>query len=284
MADNTLAPLSPEAVGLSEPFYTAGIEWDAGTVINAVDYARRVLPATAKGFRELVSRFWRYKPVAQPPLPVDVKAFIRHADQLKYVNLSEIEVPVPQGMQVHYLDYIDAFAPSCNHAVDAWRRLCDYSMFIAKLVTLPEAQKETSGRTIGLAALEREREAINKAIGKTMKRNSLHATLPYGKVVSRNADWAEIVSEIEAQGGVIDSFKRSDYDRKVNELADNLERLANLQRQGKLDSITPEVVKDVAEGTYQLAAEVEFYAIAYYRYMALRQAVIDTINKVQKIS
>lgn len=275
--------LSPDDFDLGVVQMSAGLEWDSSRIINAIEYARKVIPSAAKGFRELTNRFWHYKPVASAPFPADVRAFVRHADKLKYLAVSSIEVPCPQGINAKYLDYLDAFLPSCNHVVDGWKVLCDYSTFIAKVVALPEQQKETSGKFLALAILTKERDKLNEIHGKCFKRNALHQQYPYGKLVSRNGEWTEVVAEIEKAGAILDKVNRKDLDAKVKELADNLDRLADLQRNGKLESITPEVVREIAEGTYQMAAEVEFYAVTYYRYLALRQAVVDTFSQIQDI-
>ena len=57
--------------------------------------------------------------------------------------------------------------------------------------------------------------------------------------------------------------------------------LTKLNR-GDLDDVSPQVVKNLADGAYQAACEVEFYSVTYYKVHALAGALDRTTDTLLK--
>lgn len=204
-----------------------------------------------------------------------------------YIALREVEIYVPVGLRVSYLDYLDAlqggqliadrlleqtFEPACR--------------YFALLCALPENLGSLSAqRHIGDIALwEKERNEVKKELSKCFVQNDNTQTRRFGDQFERLADWKESMNKLADLNDRAAKARPDQIIKKVNELSEIIDRLIigirNKPDVFKMNGIT---AKGLAELTMDLAQITEFYASHRYLLQTLNAALADTAKKMDNM-
>lgn len=205
--------------------------------------------------------------------------FLKAMQGKTYMDIVSLTAHVPEGLAVTYLEYLDSLELAVRHATDITDGvLSPYSLFLAQLVSNAE-ERFSSGRIDQTYPnLAKERESFNKSLGQCFKPGSTKAEVKYGDVVNRNADWPQIFRRSEQLVTMVNKVDRKVLDRKVAECARLLDIVLEKVKREELNDANPQVVKNLAEGAYQVACELEFYSVTHYKAEAFAAAVSRTVQ------
>lgn len=208
--------------------------------------------------------------------------FLRVIEKERYTNLMPLAAFVPEGLKVSYLEYAMALFPSVEHTKAVVEVINDYAVFLASLVSNKNAMLETASKRKQFYALAESREALTKAVSKCFDGTNRTET-KIEKVIDRNSDWPELLKHCDEMSKTMNKIDRSHLNKKIEECTVLLERLGKLIKNDGFKEATPEVVTDLSDGAYQVASELEFYAVTYYRVEAFCKSIDRTLTHVQKI-
>jgi hypothetical protein len=178
---------------------------------------------------------------------------------------------------------VEVLKPAVERAADVFHRyLPDYTMIISRLINDHSFQMSSSDLQRGFSGLEKEREKLYENIGKCFKKGDTGTTTTYGNLVQRNGDWKEVIGLIEHMNNSLAKVDRKVLNKKIEETVELLSVLADKIERGELEKVSPQVVKAISEGAYQLGSELEFFSVVYYRMMELTGTVNQTLEHFKK--
>jgi hypothetical protein len=247
--------------------------------VNAM--LKNIFPEIKKHFFEFTSRFSAND--APIPLSRDERAFVRLLEKHNYVDIAPLGVYVPEGLNVDYVSFAQALKRGAEHAAKVQDLLNKYTVYLAMLVTNEFQRFETQNSAAVYKGLQEEREEILREIGGCFKQGSHETKRKYDEVVKRNADWPIVFGEIETLGKLTNSVNRNVLNTKVKEATALMEKVINMLREGKMEGSAPEVAQELSDGAYQIASELEFFSVMYYRVLAFVTAVNATTDKVTEV-
>lgn len=247
--------------------------------VNAM--LKNIFPEIKRHFLEFTSRFSSND---QPiPLSRDQRAFMRLLEKHNYVDIAPLGVFVPEGLTVDYVSFAQALKRGVDHAVKVQDLLNKYTTYLALLITNEFQRFETQNSAKVYDGLQAEREEILKEIGACFKPGSHETKAKYDEVVKRNNDWPIVFGEIETLSKTINSVNRGVLNKKVREASELMEKVITMLKAGKMEGSAPEVAQELSDGAYQIASELEFFSVMYYRTLAFVTAVNASTDKVTEV-
>lgn len=199
-----------------------------------------------------------------------------------YMDVAPMSAWVPEGFSGTYLDYLPSLEAQVTHAESIVNgTLGPFTGFLAKVLTNYDDQIAT--QAVSYTGLNKLREALEADNAKHYRKGSTKAQVAVGDVVKRNADWETVLHTTDQLSMRMNKIDRKALTKKLDEATDLLDRLIKQIKNNKMDHLTPEVVTTLSNGAYQVAKEVEFYSIVYYRVLAFTDAVSKTVKNTQSI-
>lgn len=240
----------------------------------------RFLPQAKELFAGFVSRFSPSDPAIA--LTRDQREFMRVIEAVKYLDLAPTTAYVPQGLEATYLDYLNMLGPAVDYAVKAGERLSTYTAFLAMLLTNRDHRFSAQDNAVIYKEMERTRAGLNQDLGSCF--NSTHvAESRYDKVVARNSDWTQVFHSLEKITTEVNRVDRKQLQKNAHDASDLMSKLIDVIQRNEMNDSSPNVVLEMADGAFQIASELEFYATIYYRVLALATAVNETTFNIKRI-
>lgn len=209
--------------------------------------------------------------------------------KLPYVDLRQEKVPAPPGLTTDYLSYLGSLSKAADQA---GRVLEDYVLPLTNIIAVRLANPSVLASHSPDPVLEKLTKSSTKEITRWIK--ELHGqtqsqpttiTMPYGKLVRRQADWPAIVKHATH---IHDQFAKDDASRfkaavdRLNDLMGTL--IQRLAHDKDAYRVAGPALKDLAEASYIVAAYVEFYGLVYRRAVVLDHAIDQLILAVRKFN
>lgn len=225
------------------------------------------VPAIVNGFTAIINSI---KPeTVGIETKLDTKSIVGKINDYPYVNLSQLPLPVPEGMNVKYHRYLEALDAAVTRTERLQSTIDNFIQYTSDILTNSTSRLKTDFNQKGYQQIESEREALYAGLGACFLKGANHAALKYNKVVDRNREWAGIYSKATDLAVRINSIDRKKLLKTSNHLKELLNKVKQTAERGGFDVSSPEVIKNLSEGSYQVASELEFYAVCYYRLQVL---------------
>ena len=256
------------------------IESEHSLSINFSDLIHRFLPNARGIFAGLVTKF---APDAEGiVLTRDQRDFMLVVESHKYMDLAPIVAFVPEGLDT-YMHYMNVLGPVAEHVSKVQERLSAYSTYIAMLLTNKDERFATTNSAIAYQGLESERAAFNKDLGACFKNGSHTTDVRYGDVVERNTDWTLVFHSAAQLSDKLNGVNRKGLVKTLQDTVHLMDRLIEAAKRDDFKGASPTMLSELADGAYQMASEVEFFAAVYYRMMALTASIDRTTKNILKL-
>lgn len=240
-------------------------------------------------FPSMVKELIGFTDQFQPDAPAIVMTsrqaeFVKEISKHPYLEISAFAAFTPEGLNVTYHKYSSELLLAVMHASRILAGgMTAYSTFLAQLVTNTEQKFSSVSFDKAYKDLAQERNKLNTAIGDCFKRGSTKTESTLGDVIDRNGDWQHVFHNGDNMTKLINSVDRKALNKKINECKELLEVIIKKIDRNEFDSMSPQVIKNLSDGAFQIASELEFYAVVYYRVLAFTNAVNRTVTHCQQI-
>ncbi len=256
----------------------------AGTLGAAVQMTGRVkllMPAIMTGFAgsKDVGELQNLKDLSK-----EEQLFLKTISKVSFAEVRALRADVPENFHGNFLEYANELK---THALTLSRLAPDvltpYNVFLGQLVSSRNAALLVDDKASVYKAMEASRKEGYKHIEKFFSNKKFESTSRIGEVINRNNDWKELFAVLKAATDTINSVDRQLLTQLITQAEDYLEIIQDMLKNKKLEGITPETSKALANGAYQVASQIEYYTVIYFRIMGLTTAVRDTIARVNTV-
>lgn len=236
---------------------------EAFSVHDVTGFMKGIFPAIKEDFIGFTKLFTPHdKPVGLLP---EFRNFEHEISKHTYLDIKELGAYVPEGMDVSYREYADYLLPATKHVMGVMQTLSEFSVYLARLVSSNELHLSTGDLAAKYRGLEEARKLINEDLGKCFAKGSTRTDVSIGKVVARNAEWPDLFNMAEDMTKNVFSIDRPKLIKLIHETSELMEAVERKIKAAEMDGVSPNVVQNIADGAYQVASELEFFAVTYYK-------------------
>jgi len=240
---------------------------------------KTTMPSLVNGFQALVNTIKPKETVMA--LTVKEAVLLKRVEQITYINLADLMLPVPEGMQTKYLTYIAILEDAIEYAQGIATNLEEFTKWVAKIITNASMRNDTARHDNRWRKMQDEREVRYKAIGSCFGTTN-NDKLKYSKLLDRNADWHEVINRAHGLTKAINKIDRTELLKQSKHVQSLLEKVLETSKRNGFDATSPEVLASLSEGSFQIASELEFYSVVFYRtstFLNRLEAAIATLDK-----
>ena len=210
--------------------------------------------------------------------------FVREISKHSYLDIAPLSAFVPEGLCITYAEYMPHIDAATDHCASIMNKvLSPYSIYLSQLVSNSEQKLATSSNDSFYRELEKSRGAINAKLGSCFKHGSTKTDLTIGDVVSRNSEWPYIFKMSNDITGEMNSVNRKDLNKKIIECSHLLDIVKNKIARNELEGMSPQAIKNIADGAFQVASELEMYSAVFYKTASLVESINRTVSHFETV-
>ena len=256
----------------------------AGAVDVATAMAGRVkglMPSIITGFKG-ASELADLEKLAD--LSKDEQAFLKIIGKVSFAEIRAIRADLPEG----FTGDLEAYSKTLQVCANSLARLAPdvlhpYTVFLGQLVSTKNVSVFTDDKAHIYNAMEAQRKAGYANIAKFFPKRKLAENSRIGEVLSRNEDWKHLFISLKSATDTINAVDRQLLKQLMAQSEDYLNILQDMLKKGSLAGITPETSKALANGAFQVASQVEYYTVVYYRVLGLTASVRAMMDRLIRI-
>jgi hypothetical protein len=214
----------------------------------------------------------------------DQKKFLKVLEAIPYSEVGELKAYVPEGMNCTYLEYLALLLPVTEYFKGLQSNVVQpYCLFLAQLVSDVKSSTTTDSQAQVYRKIQSHREYTYSAFSKLYDKDSYVAETKVKSVVQRNADWTSILNRVNEATANIQAVDIDMLKKQVISATEYLELIYQDLQKGTDKQTSKEAASRLAEGAYQVASELEFFATTYYRVLALNGQIANTIENINRV-
>lgn len=284
-----MIPLNPSLEDMSTQLHTVSLASRVGTT-------GVLLTDAIPGFVASVQSFFQNMVKSTPDFHViEQKLFSRNLASagMLYTDISKISIYVPSGLSVSYLEWLGVLEKCSEATLTIEERVLDPFLTWVALLTSDDSRFTNRRVKDGLSEMNFEDlDALKKELGNCFSRR-VKDERSYGDLLDRNKDWDDVIARANLLTEKTARIRPSVIHDKTKQLSQYLDILANHlsdpdivekfdNEYGKL--FNRGIVAELANLTYQVAQEVEFFSVYVYYLESTTQAIEDSMVKIRKIA
>lgn len=256
----------------------------SGTLSAAVAMTGRVkslMPSIISGFKgaQEFSELTNLKDLSK-----EEQLFLKSISKVSFAEVRALRADVPEGFSGDFF----AYAKTLQACATPLSRLAPevlnpYTVFLGQLVSTRNVAILNDDKDHVYKAMEAHRKEGYAHIAKFFTKKKPESTARISEVIARNDDWKHLFASLKAATDAINSVDRQLLKQLMAQAEDYLNILQDMLKSGKLDGLTPETSKALANGAFQVASQVEYYSVIYFRILGLTSAVRTTMARVTTI-
>lgn len=216
---------------------------------------------------------------------VEVKEAEKAIGRTIYADLRHVTVYVPAGLNVHYLDYVDALhnAVSVNARM-VKETLAPFNAWLAQMLTNPEGLSAQRAPEALRNFIFHDIDSVKKGLAACFKKGSVETEVPFGKIAARNGDWKTIVDKTNDLIQLQSAIDPKEVRDMVNSITANLDTLLRRMEEDKdMYRASAVTVDFLSKLCYNLGLEIEFFSVTAYQLKVLEQALNDSNERLKEI-
>lgn len=256
------------------------IAMEASVLSNMVNSIKNIFPDLIETLRNSFSRT-EGLPSIEIKLTGDQKFLLKEIGNFKYTDICELSTQVPEGFVGNYIDYAKELINIIDDISDVnGKVLQPYSIYLSTFLTNKDAKFNTKDQTRLYENMKSAREQHIKTLGHFFKDSSNVSYAKIGQVIKRNADFNVVYNETGIIAKNIYSINIKTLNENIKKCLSMLDMIIDKIQKKEIEHVSPEVTQNLAFGAYEVAREIEFFSVIYYKVLALTTSVDATTVKV----
>lgn len=241
------------------------IALEANVLSNMVQTVKRLFPSLVDG---VTASFSSITGLDKPNFNYTKlqSEVIKNLPSVQYVDLDKVKVKVPEGFDN---DFITALQ-TCEQALTYMETvksvfMKEFRVYLSAFISNKDDKISTRSNLHKFIAYSKDRNNINSAFTKLYKANSFDISSSYSTVVKRNADVQTVFDLFNSVSARLASLDISSVKAEVEDIVAFVDIIIKQAQGDKIENISPEAIKNIAEGVREIALQVETFSACYYR-------------------
>lgn len=252
------------------------IALEANVLTNMVQTIAKVFPSIAE---KVTSMFAVTKELPELTFSFskEQKFVIENMHNVQYLDMADQKVFVPENFTGNIVEYGKLLEVLINkHRKSATDGLQNFNVYLSQFISNKDAKLSTVDATEVYYKMHKERDDSVSSLVSFTSDNS-QTSFPLGKIISRKDDLRILFDNKGSIQRQIENVDLKELNAGVKKCVDLIDLVVDQIEKGLITNVTPESTKNLAYGASEVAKEIEFFAVLYFR-------VIGYITCVDSIS
>lgn len=275
--------MQPEPAMVSYSTAMEAIALEANFIANATQLAKQYFPSIVKSFNSLISAVDFSKAVKKKEFTKSQYIILDIVSKTDYEKLKSVRLNTPEGYRGNLLKtfgVVDTSLTVINSQLLPY--IQEYKKYLANFVTNKDAKKSLLDMTKVANKTTNDTQKLVSDIAQLFDSGSHIAYQPFESVFENPQEVKKVFTEYQRLNP---SFKTLDIKKIKTEIEQISELLDSVIKQiegDRIQSLSPEALKSLSEGSYAVAKCAEAIAIVYFKLIAIFNIVPnmeDTITE-----
>lgn len=249
---------------------------EAAVLSNMVSTIKNIFP---NFLQKMTTSFAQVESIPQVviKLPQLQQFVVQHIDEKQYLDLAELVISVPEGFIGSFAEYSNILSEiASTHLTIVDTVLKPFITYLSHFISNKDAKLSTTDTTAKYVAAQNIRKNNVESITH-FRTNGSVAYAKLGSVFSRKPD---IIAAYQSTAKLTQDLAKTNL-KVVQDHVKNCVELLNIIvdqiESGKITNVTPEVTKNLAFSTLQIAEEIEFMSLVHFKALGF-VASIDSMT------
>lgn len=209
--------------------------------------------------------------------------FMTTIKKTDFLDMRNIIAYVPEGMICKYSEAIKAYLEVLTYLeVNLIKNMLNFNTQIGYIINnkiktdISDFVNKTHRE---IMICDKAKDLIVADISKLFSNHNYTETT-IDKVVKNNSDWEEVVKGVEHMSIRLGKFSLRDIKDLMNTTNNLLGSLVKVLKEGDKVVLENKEVKQIAEASYVIASQLEFFVAMNYDIIALTRSVSDTMEMI----
>lgn len=257
---------------------------EAQVLGNMVQSVAKFFPSVFEDFNEGASKYlsnisaWSFDASKLQGFLKREIPYLKELSQVPFEEMENFKVPVPEGFKGALVPYTTMLIEDKDYFYDTFvPALENFYVILSSVATNKDARM----------SLRDDAQAYKKLADMRTARDKAHLKFfGYNNDIGLKFPIAfPAVSDVEVYYSKLNELSTHDHSQLLKMIKDKIvsigaviNSLVDMTETGTIKNMTPEVVKSLQAGTYEMASQIEFFAIYMYRCSSLlsTREVFDT--------
>lgn len=183
-----------------------------------------------------------------------------------YEDMRKFRMHVPEGFKGNLLTYFILMQQVLNYSQDiALPALQEFYVLVADVVSNKSSRKSVKDLAGMFSGYSKSREQYAKELASYFVPHSSQADRAFGEIFGGGRQLSEMYSEKYKLKRLLADIKISKYTDAVSKIRNGMQALVDIVGRGENTYLSPAQVKNITEGAYEMARQVEFFSLNYFR-------------------
>jgi hypothetical protein len=203
-----------------------------------------------------------------------------------FIDYGEIKVMVPEGFNGQYILYYKDLEKILLQSINIIDEvITPFTNLVGSFISNRESKTSVQDLTSFYNKIQANREEKIKILGQYFTDGSHNSLNKVNKVISRGADLKEVAASAKLIEKLLKQINIKLIMDSTKKCVDILDLIIKRLSENKIENISPEVNKNLANGSFQVAEELQFLAVSYFKaeqYIACINDLNDRLAKIIK--
>lgn len=252
------------------------IALEANVLTNMVQTISKVFPSIAEKVTNMFA-VTKELPELKFGFSKEQKFVIDNMHVAQYLDIADKSVHIPENFTGNIVEYGDLLGVLINkHRKTASEGLQNFNVYLSHFISNKDAKLSTLDTTSVYYEMHKQRDASISSLQHFTTDNS-KTTVPLGTVISRKDDLRVLFNNKGIIQRQVENIDMKEMNSGVEKCVDLINLIIDQVEKGIITNVTPETTKNLAYSASELARELEFFAVLYFR-------VIGFVTCVDSIS
>lgn len=252
------------------------IALESNVLTNMVQTIAKVFPSIAEKVTNMFA-VTEELPKLTFAFSKEQKFVIENMHNVQYLDLADQKVFVPENFSGNITDYGKLLELLVNkHRKNATEGLQNFNIYLSQFLSNKDAKVSTLDVTGVYYDIHKDRDDSISSLTNFSSDNN-ETSVPLGKIISRKDDLRILFDSKGSIQRQIENIDLKELNAGVKKCVDLINLIVDQIEKGSITNVTSETTKNLAYGASEVAKEIEFFAVLYFR-------VIGFITCVDSIS
>jgi hypothetical protein len=249
---------------------------EANVLANMTGSIRRIFPELLSNLSTIFAMS-KDIPAVTVEHTKEQKFVLNEMNTRPYLDLAELGVQIPEGFKGSFVDYSVCLLKLAKSIQSVEQTvLKPYIVYLSQFISNKESKISIKDNTHIYKALAANRDHAVTELDK-FRSKSNNAKSKLGSLITRKADIAVIYNNAFLLSKTLSNIDLKSVQSCVKNCVDLLDIIVKQIQEDKINTVTPEVAKNLAFGATEIAKEVEYLSLLHYRALSFTTSV-DSIT------